>query len=250
MDIANLFKQLHGILDASTLIPMQSRPDLVSKEDFNKAVEYLEVDPKNIFYDPNNMVNWCVYYDGLVYFSLHNMKMDILTMFRTKEMLEQSLGQINDLLKKKNYEFLFHIIDKKILIPAFIKYHKEIPKHQLYDIFIDLYQRTEYGFDKIPKDIVKLAIDSRELSNDWKLRMQQLIKKTKGKEFVKIYRGETPKSTPNNMSWTLKKSVAEMFANRFNSQGKVLTKIVKVTELLDYLTSRSEDEVFYLTVPL
>lgn len=167
-------------------------------------------------------------------------------MFHTKDAIHHQLKRFHELLAKKNFKTLFHIIDKKILIPAFIKYYKDIDKSSVYDVFINLYQRTEYGFDKIPKNIINFCLAQRHLSSDWQERIVELKTKTKNKDFIKIYRGETSKSTPDNMSWTLSKKTAMFFANRFNSHGEVKTKTVKVSDLLDYLTSRGEEEVFYI----
>ena len=246
MDISSLFQQLHGILDVEALVPLANRRDLVKKKQYDELVNYLEVDPKNLYFDPNNQLHCFIYYDGLLYLPLYAVQLDALKMMHIKEMLQQQLERLHKLEKAKDYDTLFHVIDKKILIPAFVKYYKTIPTDQVYDVFVDLYQRTEYGFDKIPKDVTAYAFQHRVESSDWHDRIEQLRKKCK-KEFVKIYRGETHKSTPNNMSWTLKKQVAQFFANRFNSQGKILEKTVKVSDILDYITSRSEEEVLYLS---
>jgi len=246
MDISLLFKQLHGILDADALVPLANRRDLVKKKQFDELVSYLEVDPKNLYYDPNNQINWVIYYDGLCYVPLHAVQIDALKLMRIKEMLHQQMEHLHKLEQSKDFYTLFHIIDKKILIPAFVKYHKQIPADQVYDVFVDLYQRSEYGFEKIPKDVIAYAFQHREESIDWRKRMEKLQKKCKT-EFVKIYRGETPKSTPNNMSWTLSKKTAQFFASRFASKGNVLEKVVRVGDLLDYITSRGEEEVLYLS---
>lgn len=246
MDISSIFKQLHGILDVEALVPMVNRRDLIKKDTFDAAVKYLEIDAKNVYFDPNNQMNWCVYYDGLVYFSLYNMTIELLQSIQVKEMLHQQIQYLHKLKSEKKFANLFKMIDKKILIPSFIEFYKEIPTNQIYNIFIDLYQRTEYGFDKIPKEVIQYAFQYREMSQEWQKRMEALSKKVKGKEFVKIFRGETPKSTPNNMSWTLSKKVATFFSTRFNSHGNILQKTVPLDKCLDYLTSRNEEEILYL----
>lgn len=245
--ISNIFQQLHGILDPSTLELLKDRPDVVPTKQLQECVDYLQVDIDKLFYDPNNIINRTIYYDGLIYMPLHGMNIMALKTFHAREALQHMKQKIDELLHAKNYEMLFHVIDKKILIPAFVKYYTQIPKSQLYDVFIDLYQRTEYGFDKIPKEAVQAALDVRSKSHDWQQRINLLKSKTKNKEFVKIYRGETNKSTPDNMSWTLSKKVAHFFATRFNSDGDIKTKTVRVADILDYLTSRNEEEVFYIT---
>lgn len=64
-------------------------------------------------------------------------------------------------------------------------------------------------------------------------------------QYLTIYRGETPKSTKNGMSWTTDRKVAEMFANRFQ-KGNPLVRTMKVSRddtLAVYASDDNESEV-------
>ena len=151
---------------------------------------------------------------------------------------------MEDLQKSKKYDELFSRVDKKVLFTVFQELFDEIPDNQKYDIFIDLYVRSEFGFEKLPKDILEKCFRVRQLSSEWKQRMQELSKLKKNPDgTVTVYRGEGSRSTKDGMSWTLTRKIAKFFANRFGQSGKVVTKKVKPEEIMDYLQDRGEAEV-------
>lgn len=247
MSISKLFQELHGMLDVSRLQKLMDRPDLVSKDDFKKGIEFLKVDAENIYFDPTNSFHSIIYYDGFTYISLYNFSLEMLKMARLDQMIFQNVENFKHLVEKKDYVSIFRFMDKKIVIPGFIKMYTEIPDEDVYDIFIDLYVRSEYGFPNIPKHLLKTMVEKRQFSNEWKERMEKLSKKTKNTSF-KVYRGMTDKSTDSKiaLSWTLKKSKAQWFANRFNSNGWVETKHIFIHNAMDYLNQRGEEEILIL----
>jgi len=58
-----------------------------------------------------------------------------------------------------------------------------------------------------------------------------------------IYQGDT--GDPHEISWTLNRSVAEWFANRFNGSGVVREKTIKKSEARAYFGGRSEEEIIH-----
>lgn len=62
-------------------------------------------------------------------------------------------------------------------------------------------------------------------------------------ETITVYRGVATNSNPNGLSWTLDKSIAEWFANRFDSNGYVQTITVNKSNILAYFNCRNEQEV-------
>jgi hypothetical protein len=241
MDVSAIFKDLHGILDVSNLQPIRNSDIPVTV--IIDAVNYLGVDEKDIYYDPSSMMNRYIYYNPPIFISLHDLKKEALEMLRMKDMIQQHVKKFADLKAKNDYEGIFRFMDKKILIPSFNKMVDEIPENEVYDIFIDLYVRSEYGFEQFKPDVVAKVFAKRTLSKDWTKRIKDLEKKVKEKDFW-IYRGITPKSNKQNaMSWTKSLEKAKWFANRFGSSGTILKKKVNMADVLDYLTGRNEDEI-------
>lgn len=58
-----------------------------------------------------------------------------------------------------------------------------------------------------------------------------------------IYRGYVPNQNEEGLSYTLDKSTAEWFANRFSKNGKVIKRVVNKSDVLAYFTGRNEDEI-------
>lgn len=240
-DLSGIFKDLHGILDVSVLQPIRNSD--VSSAVIEEAVKFLGVDEKDIYFDPTSMMNRYIYYKPPIFISLHDLKKEVLEMMRMKDMIAQHVKKFEDLKAKKDYEGIFRYMDKKILIPSFNDMFNQIPKEEAYDIFIDLYVRSEYGFEQFDQTVLSKVFEYRHFSKDWHKRIKDLEKKTKGKDFW-IYRGITPKSNKiNAMSWTKSQETAKWFANRFGGNGTILKKKVTMANVLDYLTDRNEEEI-------
>lgn len=252
LDMSSLFKSLHGAIDKKDLQPLSKyidKPKFPSQKEVDDAVEFLKIDPEFLFYDKSSMLTPIVYWRGLVYYGFHgNLNMEALKMFQTNRFFDQMNKWVDEAVKKKDYETLFQRMDKKILIPTFVDIYKEIPDNQKYDIFTDLYVRSEYGFQSFPVEIIKDCFSKRELSKDWKKRMLDLKKKIKLNDdsTVTLYRGENVDSANSDdaFSWTLSNKTAKFFADRFSKgKGKINTKNVDPKEIIDYLDNRGEEEI-------
>ena len=64
-------------------------------------------------------------------------------------------------------------------------------------------------------------------------------------ETITVYRGVTSSSThyEKAISWTLNEDVAEFFAMRFNSKGKIMKAEIHIDDIHDYLSNRNEEEI-------
>ena len=251
-DMSNFFKSAHAAIDEDDLIPIADvigKPRFPSQDEFDEAVEYLGIDPDFVFYNPKDIISPIMYWKGPVYEPFHgNLNMEALKMMRTKERLDQKTEQMDKMITKKDYEALFSRMDKKILIPTFVKMYKEIPDNQKYDIFTDLYVRSEYGFQMFPIEIIKDCFNKRATSKDHNERMEELKKDMKLNDdgTVTVYRGENTKSAKSDdaFSWTLTKKTAKFFAERFSKgTGKINEKKIDPKEIIDYLPHRGESEV-------
>jgi len=252
VSMSDLFKSIHGAIDEKDLVKLK---DLVGKDkfptkgEFDATVEYLGVDPDKIFYNKNSIIGPYVYWDGPLFYEFPaGLDMKAMEMFRTKDAIAYFQSKMDRMLKSKDYVTVFSIIDKKILFPMFIKMYDEIPDSQKYNVFIDLYVRSEYGFETLPHKLIRDVFSKREMSAKWKKRMTDFGRKARTNEdgTVTIYRGENTRSTRQDAaySWTLSRKTAVFFANRFSKgTGKIVKIDVDPSVVLDYLEDRGEAEV-------
>lgn len=252
MNISDVFKSAHAAIDRDDLIPLENligHPRLPSQEEFDEAVEYLEIDPEFVYYNQKDFITPIIYWKGLVYYGFHGgLNMEAIKMFRSKEAISRISEEMEKLSKNNDWERVFALADKKVIIPMFIEYFDKIPDNKKYDVFTDLYVRSEYGFGMFPKKIIDKLISVRSLSSDWKKRLEELKKKMKLNDdgTVTIYRGENTESAKVEQaySWTLSQKTAKFFADRFNKgKGKVLRRNIDPKQILDFLDYRGESEI-------
>ena len=247
--IEDLFRGAHAAIDKDDLQPLASfigKPKFPTQKEVDNACKFLKIDPDYLFYDDKNMLNPIVYWKGPVFYGFFGgLNIEALKMTQADKFLAQMEKLFTESRGKKDYERLFTFVDKKILIPTFIELYNEIPDGQKYNVFNDLYMRSEFGFGMFPEEILDDVFTKRKLSKEWKERMKEFKKKAKINTdgTITVFRGEGSKSTKNGMSWTLDRKVANFFANRFESKGKVVSKKIKPEQVLDYLPDRNESEV-------
>jgi hypothetical protein len=246
-NINDLFRSLHAAVDKKSLIPIAKvvgKSNMPTHEEVDFATEFLNIEAKDLYYDPNGMVQNIVYWKGPFFYPFFGgLKREMLEMIHLDKNFERKQKQYAELLANKDYVSLFNHVDKKALIPVYMEMYDEIPDSQKYDTFIELYVRSEFGFEMFPMNFLKDVFSKRKLSSEWKKSMDKFKKETKNAEEVTIYRGVGSKSTQDGMSWTLSKKTAKFFADRFGQKGKVMEKTVKASDVLDYLDNRGESEV-------
>lgn len=250
--IADIFKSAHAAINPEDLIPLEDligNPKFPTQLEFDEAIEYLQIDPENLYYNPKDIIAPIMYWDGPIYEPLHGgLNMETLKMMRVKDRLDYKRKETEKWLSSKNYDRLFSMMDKKILIPSFIKMYDDIPDNKKYEIFKDLYVRSEYGFQSFPIEIITDCFSKRKLSSEWKKRMDEFssIAKKNPDGTITLYRGENVDSAKGDdaFSWTLDKKTAKFFADRFNKGlGKIIQKQIDSKEVIDYLDDRGESEV-------
>jgi hypothetical protein len=247
----DIFRSAHAAVEKENLEPLKKyigKPKFPTQDQVDKAVEFLGIDPDYLFYDKSNVLNPFIYWKGPVFYGFFGgLNMEALKMMQADKYFEQKLKFVENALKTKSFQKLFDRVDKKILIPTFIEMYNDIPDDQKYDVFVDLYMRSEFGFEMLPKEILNDLFKKRNFSGEWKKRMQSLKKKLKSSpKVIKVYRGVGSKSTKDGISWTLSKKVANFFANRFGNSGEVQQKEIHSSEIIDYLTDRGEEEIFLM----
>lgn len=250
-----IFKAAHGAIKQEDLVPLVDligNPKLPSQNDFDEVVKYLNADENYFFYNRTDMLHPICYWKGPMYYGFFGgLNMEAIKMMRVKEYFEQKEKFFADKIAKKDYESLFDRVDKKILIPYFIEIYKDIPDNIKYDVFTDLYVRSEYGFSVFPKEIILSCFKLRTRSKDWKKRMTELkgLMKLNADGTLTIYRGMNRESAKPDyaFSWTLDKKTAKFFADRFDKgKGKIIEKTIDPSEIIDYLDYRGESEIILI----
>lgn len=254
--MSDIFKSAHGALDPEDLEPLSDyidEPHFPTQKEFDEAVEFMNLDPDCLFFNRGDRLHPIIYWKGPVFYGFFggHFSIESLKMMRADKIIEQQEKVFSEYLKKKDYESVFSRAEKKIAIPLFIEMYDEIPDNQKYDVFTDVYVRSEYGFQAFPIKIIKDCFNKRKLSNDWKERMIELKDEMKLNDdgTVTIYRGENTGSAKSDdaFSWTLSKKTAKFFADRFNKgAGKTNSKNIDPSEIIDYLPHRGETEIILM----
>lgn len=243
-DFSGIWEELHGATNRSKFQPFT---EVATSEELNTLTEE-GIDIEHVLFNPNGMIDRYVYWNGPVFVIIHGIKKEMLQMTRTANVIEQQEKRIKEAMNSNNWHRVFSIVEKKILIVTYKEFFDQISDNQKYSIFVDLYVRSESGFDTFGDDFLKKVFSYKTMDPEYNDRMQDFDKDSKanlqpdGK--IKVYHGMNGNYNVNDeMSWTLSRKTASFFANRFTQGGKVMTKNIKREAVQDYYNSRGEKEV-------
>ncbi len=251
-----VFKSSNAAVDPDEMIPLKEAIDdelvSITHEQLNEIAEYLDFDKDYFFYNSDDILHTVVYWkDYFFYAFFGGLNMEVIKFMGFGKKLGQYRQHLNEAIENKQYEHVFDLLDKKIIIPLFVKHFGDFPDDQKYDLFMQIYTRSEYGFEQFPEKIIKACFALREESGEWKKRMRKLksVMLLNDDGTVTVYRGQNKLSADEQYaySWTLKKKTAEFFANRFErGRGVVIQKNVRPKEIIDYINDRNESEVLLM----
>lgn len=237
-----IFKLYHGAIDMADLKPME-------KEVADRVVEMTDCMRSELF-ELHGKPVWI--HRGLLIEVGHILaiidskgflgnedpkdmeKMLVRTMQDFREDVDESLAA-------GDYVRWFGIMDKRLIIPMLVQEVENIPEDKLYDVFVEVYQRSEYGFGML-KPILGQVIASAHHSKERDKRLRHLKRKKPGKT-MKVFRGMTEESDPEGMSWTTDPEVAKRFSRRFRQGGWVSELRITHEDVLDFITDRGESEI-------
>jgi hypothetical protein len=210
----------------------------------DEIVEYLEVNKSDIFIDPSNMLSPVVYVKGFIYIEFWGFTLENIKVFNVKERIQSQTKIMDELIAINDWSRVFSLMEKKILIPNFLKIYHQIPSEQIVNVFSELWTRSESGFNLIGEDVLQYVYGHKELSAEWKERMGSLNKRVGNVEYITVYRG-SGYGHRDGCSWTLSLKTAKWFANRFSKDGKIYKGRVAVDKVFDYFGGyrRNESEV-------
>lgn len=174
---------------------------------------------------------------GLLIVDLFDISREYFEMFEITNIIKVRKEYILKALENREFGKILFLMDKPYRLEVFKTIFEIIPDEDKYNLFIELYITSEYGFNSISKSF-------------W----EKVLRYKPNKSFdlpreITIYRGEGKLSTPKEMaySWSLDKKVGEFFQNRFvldgEPKGKLYKAKVKTCDIIDYLTDREESEI-------
>lgn len=149
---------------------------------------------------------------------------------------------ISALAEKGEWSKAFNLVDKQVLFPTYFREFEHIPLEQRWDIFVQVYMRSETGFELLKGRYEKIfevapysAERNKRLKNFWRPDKE-----------IKIYHGESfGRPVYDIFSWTRSLKVAKFFAYRFDQPGRVLRTYIRTGQIVDYLMERGEKEVLF-----
>lgn len=148
---------------------------------------------------------------------------------------------------KRIRSYLFSLEDS-FRVSVLSQYVKNAePSPELYDMFMDCYSSTDYGFQSLNEaDIRKV------LSGKSEKQKNKTARKLRGfPDTITIYRGEGSESTSytQSCSWTVSYKTACFFACRLPSEkdSTIISAEVSKSDIVEYFSDRDEAEVLVLS---
>jgi len=219
MDIIEICQKAHGAVDLSALVPTER---------------------EHIYKYKQGLSEFC-YYKDFVFVEYHPILDD--TEMNSLQGVDRFHQRIDKHLNNNDYVNLFSIIEKKIALPKYLEVFHQIPDEQKYDTFIEVYTRSEFGFEML-KDKYHEIFEYKDFSEERKERLMNFYLQFSNK--VKIYHGESfTFPVYDYYSWSTSKTVAKKFAYRFNGEGEIWEKLIPLKDAIDFIDSRNEQEVLY-----
>lgn len=253
MDLSNLFRTLHGMINEDELVSCMNMQDDVlevfgiTKEEVSSLADELGVSNEFFYLNKEGGIFPFCYWDGFFYYGFHSLQpritqgLDSGGKYSDVRRFKGQYERIREHFENKEWSSLLAMSDKKVSFLVF-RYIKEIiPVDQRKHLFLEEYVRNEYGFHELDKHMVREILS---------LKSPEQFSLPVGYEpdeegYYTIYRGETPQSTPidKTYSWTLGFNIASFFANRFNASGDVRVGKVHKDKVKAFIANKNEAEV-------
>ncbi len=168
----------------------------------------------------------------------------VLLDVRKPDELQEIRRSILDDIERTSNVLQFLILVRPPYLPAFFKYTVKHMSNEDYSEFLSsMWTRIEFpnvDVNITAGEFVKIfrAADKKVLMDEEEYEKYMALPE----EFT-VYRGIRGRGSLQALSWTLDKSKAEWFANRWDKGGKVYSAKVKKEDTFAYFASRSEEEI-------
>jgi hypothetical protein len=156
---------------------------------------------------------------------------------------EQKRKASEQALEKKNYKEFVWLFERPYRVEAFIKIADKLSDTDYWKLLSDIWIDTEnqYAYLKEWKKLLGSKRSSRHYLMD---EDEDNLLRSLSNE-VTIYRGCQKGLNESGLSWTLDKSKAQFFANRFGKKGIILERKIPRSDIVAVLLGRGESEVIW-----
>jgi len=154
---------------------------------------------------------------------------------------EQKKSAVEKAIGDKNYKQFVWLFERPYRVEAFIKIADKLSDTDYWRLLSDVWIDTENQYAYI--NAWKKLLASKRSSRHYMMTEEEdNILRALAQE-VTIYRGCQKGINEDGLSWTLDKSKAEFFANRFGKKGIILERTVSKNDIVAVLLGRGESEV-------
>ena len=142
--------------------------------------------------------------------------------------------------------YLFSLEDsfRVSLLSRYVKNSE--PSPELYDLFMDYYSSTDYGFQNLNEADIRKVLSGK--SEEQKKKTAERLRNFP--DTITVYRGEGSESTPytQSFSWTVSYKAACFFACRLPSDedSTIISAEVSKDDIIEFFSERNEAEVVVL----
>jgi hypothetical protein len=154
---------------------------------------------------------------------------------------KQKRKAVEEALEKKNYKQFVWLFERPYRVEAFIKIADQLNDTDYWRLLSDIWIDTEnqYAYLKEWKKLLSSKRSNRHYMMD---EEEDNILRSLADE-VTIYRGCQKGLNEDGLSWSLDKSKAKFFANRFGKKGIILERKIPKSDIVAVLLGRGESEV-------
>jgi hypothetical protein len=156
---------------------------------------------------------------------------------------EQKRNAVEKATGDKNYKQFVWLFERPYRVEAFIKIADKLSDTDYWKLLSDIWVDTENQHAYI-KEWKKLLGSKRSNRHYMMVEEEDNILRSLADE-VSIYRGCQKGLNEDGLSWTLDKSKAKFFANRFGKKGIILERKIPKSDIVAVLLSRGESEVIW-----
>jgi hypothetical protein len=154
---------------------------------------------------------------------------------------EQKTKAVEKAIEDKDYKQFVWLFERPYRVEAFIKIADKLSDTDYWKLLSDVWIDTENQYAYL-KEWKKLLASKRSSRHYMMTEEEDNILRSLSQE-VTVYRGCQKGINEDGLSWTLDKSKAQFFANRFGKKGIILERTVSKNNIVAVLTGRGEAEV-------
>lgn len=157
---------------------------------------------------------------------------------------EHKVKGVKDALANNKYSSYIFLHERPYRLDAFTLIQSKLSDTQYWSLLSDIWTDTENQWQGLKK--WKQLLSSKRPYRHYMMSEEEDNTLRALAEEVTIYRGCQKGINEGGLSWTLDKSKAKFFANRFGKKGIILEKKISKKDIVAVFMGRGESEVIFL----